>query len=63
MDVAELEILAASVVLLYEDHLKSNGAIRSATSLAKGMRLLRDAVSPETMELCVEFKNQEPLKA
>ena len=34
MDVDELQILMASVVLLYEDHLKSDGHIRSAKDLA-----------------------------
>lgn len=62
MDVDEIEVLAASVVLLYEDHLKSSGHIRSATALAKGMRMLREAVSPEVMEMCKEFKCQAPAK-
>lgn len=63
MDVdTELQILAASVVLLYEDHLKDSGHIRSATALARGMRMMREAVSPEVMEMCKEFKCQAPAK-
>jgi hypothetical protein len=63
MDVEELEILAASVVLLYEDHLRGAGSLGSATELARGMRLLREAVSSDVMEMCKEFKCQVPAKA
>jgi hypothetical protein len=63
MDVDDLEILAASVVLLYEDHLRSQGAIHTATELARGMRMLRETVSPEVMEMCKEFKCQAHAKA
>lgn len=63
MDVDDLEILAASVILLYEDHLRSRGDLKSATELARGMRMLRDEVSPEVMELCKEFKCQAHAKA
>lgn len=63
MDVMEVEILAASVILLYEDHLRGAGEIKSATELARGMRMLREAVSPEIMEMCKEFKCQAPAKA
>lgn len=63
MDVEEVEILAASVILLYEDHLRSAGEIKSATELARGMRMLREAVSPEIMEMCKEFKCQARAKA
>jgi hypothetical protein len=63
MDVDELEILAASIVLLYEDHLRGSGSIKSAIDLAKGMRMLREAVSPEVMEMCKEFKCQAHAKA
>jgi hypothetical protein len=62
MDVDDLEILAASVVLLYEDHLLSRGDIRSATELARGMRMLREEVSSEVMEMCKEFKCQAHAK-
>jgi hypothetical protein len=63
MDVDELQILMASVVLLYEDHLKSSGHISSAKDLARGMRMMRESVSPEIMEMCKEFKCQAPVKA
>lgn len=63
MDVDELEILAASVILLYEDHLKGRGDIKSATDLARGMRMLRERVSSEIMDMCKEFKCQVPAKA
>jgi hypothetical protein len=63
MDVDEVQILAASVILLYEDHLKSDGGIRTATDLARGMRLLREMVDPEVMEMCKEFKCQARAKA
>ena len=63
MDVDDLEILAASIVLLYEDHLRARGEIKSALELARGMRMLKDAVSPEVMEMCKEFKCQAPAKA
>jgi hypothetical protein len=63
MDVDDLEILAASVVLLYEDHLRNQGAINTATELARGMRMLREMVSPEVMEMCKEFKCQAHAKA
>lgn len=62
MDVDELQVLMASVVLLYEDHLKSNGHIRTAKDLARGMRMMRESVSPEIMEMCKEFKCQVPAK-
>lgn len=60
MDVDELQILMASVVLLYEDHLNANGHIRTAKDLARGMRMMRESVSPEIMEMCKEFKCQVP---
>ena len=60
MDVDELQILMASVVLLYEDHLNSNGHIHTAKDLARGIRMMREAVSPEIMEMCKEFKCQVP---
>jgi hypothetical protein len=63
MDVDDLEILAASVILLYEDHLRGKGDIVSATALARGMRMMRETVSPEVMEMCKEFKCQVPAKA
>lgn len=56
MDVDDLEILAASVVLLYEEHLLGKGDIGSAVNLARGMRMMRETVSPEVMEMCKEFK-------
>jgi len=62
MDVAELEILAASVVLLYEEHLSSRGEITSATALARGMRILKETVSPDVLQMCKEFKCQVPAK-
>jgi hypothetical protein len=62
MDVEDIEILSASIVLLYEDHLKSNGHIKTAVDLAKAMRLLREAVSPDVMEMCKEFKCRVPAK-
>jgi len=63
MDVDEMHILAASVILLYEDHLKSNGGIKTATDLARGMRLLRETIDPEVLEMCKEFKCQAHAKA
>jgi hypothetical protein len=63
MDVEELEILAASVVLLYEDHLRGSASLSSSVDLARGMRMLREAVSPEVMQMCKEFKCQVPAKA
>jgi len=63
MDVEELEILAASVVLLYEDHLRGSASLSSAVDLARGMRMLREAVSPDVMQMCKEFKCQVPAKA
>lgn len=63
MDVDELQVLMASVVLLYEDHLNSNGHIRTAKDLARGMRMMRESVSPEIMEMCKEFKCQARAKA
>ena len=63
MDVEELEILAASVILLYEDHLKSSSSLSSAVDLARGMRMLRETVSPEVMQMCKEFKCQAHVKA
>jgi len=63
MDVDELEVLAASAVLLYEDHLKSNGHIKTALELAKVMQMLKRTVSEETMSMCKEFKCRVPAKA
>lgn len=63
MDVDEMQILMASVVLLYEDHLNSDGHVRTAKELARGMRMLREAVTPEIMEMCKEFKCRVPAKA
>lgn len=63
MDVGDIEILAASTILLYEDYLKGKGDIKAATDLARAMRLMREAVSPEVMEMCKEFKCQAPAKA
>ena len=60
MDVDELQILMASVVLLYEDHLKSNGHISSAKDLARGMRMMRESVSLKSWK-CARSSNAKPL--
>jgi hypothetical protein len=63
MDVGDLQILVASTVLLYEDHLKSNGHIKTAVDLARAMRMLREAVPEDIMDMCQEFKCRVPAKA
>lgn len=63
MDLDEMHILAACAVLLYEDHLRSNGHIKTAVELARAMRMLKESVPTDTMEMCQEFKCQVPAKA
>jgi len=61
-DSDDIQILAASAILLYEDYLRDSGNIKSAIPLARVMRMLKEAVDPEILEMCKEFKCQAPAK-
>tara|TARA_R110000868_G_scaffold223216_1_gene475068 strand:- start:1004 stop:1210 length:207 start_codon:yes stop_codon:yes gene_type:complete len=62
MDVDDIHILAASVVLLYEDHLMDSGHIKSAVELARGMRMLRNSLPEDVLDMCLEFKSRPETK-
>jgi len=56
----EIQILAAAVVLLYEDHLKDDGHIVTAVNLARGVRLLKEVIDEDALQMCLDFKNSAP---
>lgn len=46
-----LLVAACSVLICYEDHLRSKNHLFESKDLAKAMRELKDAVPPEVLEV------------
>jgi hypothetical protein len=63
MDVKRLELIAASAIVLYENHLSGQGKLKDDIRLARAMKLLRKEVTPEALEKCKEAQCQARAKA
>lgn len=62
MDVKRLDLVAASVLVLYENHLMGQGQLKDDIRLARAMKLLRKEVTQEALEKCKEAQCQAHAK-